>query len=101
MTTPRKPEDLTIDEIKEQMALYQRLYYYKVRDNPEFGEKRKETQRRYYEKKKAKLEEQRKLEEGTTSEEAKDKKKPQREYMRKYTKDVNEAMLIVYKMAND
>ena len=40
MTTPRKPEDLTIDEIKEQMALYQRLYYYKVRDNPEFGEEK-------------------------------------------------------------
>ena len=51
MTTPRKPEDLTIEEIKEQMALFQRLYYYKIKDTPEHKEKRKETQRKYYEKK--------------------------------------------------
>ena len=63
MTTPRKPEDLTIEEIKEQMALFHRLYYYKIKDTPEHKEKRKETQRKYYEKKKAKLEEQKQLEE--------------------------------------
>ena len=38
MTTPRKPEDLTIEEIKEQMALFQRLYYYKIKDTPEHKE---------------------------------------------------------------
>lgn len=78
--TTRKPEDLTIEEIKEQMALYQRLYHYKVRDNPNCGDKRKEAQKRYYEKKKAKLEEQKKLEES--SEEAQPKKDT-REYTRK------------------
>ena len=93
MSTQRKPEDLTIEEIKEQMALYQRLYYYKVRDNPEFGDKRKEAQKRYYEKKKAKLEEQKKLEES--SEETPAKKSNHREYTRKFKKDVNEAMIIV------
>ena len=92
MTTQRKQEVLTIDEVREQMALYQRLYYYKVRDNPDFGEKRKETQRRYYEKKKAKLEEQRKLEE--TNEEAQPKKN-NREYTRKYKKDVKDAYILM------
>ena len=27
MTAMKKPEDLTLDEVREQMALYQRLYY--------------------------------------------------------------------------
>ena len=58
--TTRKPEDLTIEEIKEQMALYQRLYYYRVKDKEGFSERRKENHKRYYEKKKARLEEQRK-----------------------------------------
>ena len=92
MSTQRKPEDLTIEEIKEQMALYQRLYYYKVKDNPNFGDKRKEAQKRYYEKKKAKLEEQKKLEESS---EETPPKKNHREYTRKYKKDVNEAMILV------
>lgn len=39
--TTRKPEDLSIEEIKEQMALYQRLYYYKVRDLPDLVKKEK------------------------------------------------------------
>ena len=92
MTTQRKPEDLSMEEIKEQMALYQRLYYYKVRDTPEHAEKRKETQRRYYEKKKAKLEEQKRLEEQNTEE---PQRRKNREYFRRYKKDVSEAMLIV------
>ena len=54
----KKPEDLTLDEIKEQMALYQRLYYYRTRDNPDMKESRKESKRRYYQKKKAEKEEQ-------------------------------------------
>ena len=92
MTTPRKPEDLTIEKIKEQMALFQRLYYYKIKDTPEHKEKRKETQRKYYEKKKEKLEEQKQLEEETSDEPSSVKK---REYFRKYKKDVNDAYLIV------
>ena len=86
----RKPEDLTLDEIKEQMALYQRLYYYRTKDSPEHQASRKEAKRKYYLKKKAEQEEQKRLEEPNKEE------PPQgREYMRKYNKDVNEAMLIV------
>ena len=33
MTGMKKPEDLTLDEVREQMALYQRLYY-KLRMTP-------------------------------------------------------------------
>lgn len=29
----RKPEDLTLEEVKEQMALYQRLYYHLTKDD--------------------------------------------------------------------
>jgi len=36
--TARKPEDLTLEEVKEQMSLYQRLYYYKAKDSPEHVE---------------------------------------------------------------
>ena len=36
--TTRKPEDLTLEEVKEQMSLYQRLYYYKAKDSPEHVE---------------------------------------------------------------
>lgn len=54
----RKPDDLTLDEIKEQMALYQRLYYHRVKETPEYKEKKAETQRQYYLKKKAKKEEE-------------------------------------------
>ena len=86
----KKPEDLTLDEIKEQMALYQRLYYYRTRDNPEMRENKKESKRRYYQKKNAEKEEQKRLEELNG-----DEPPPQRDYKRKYKKDVNEAMILV------
>jgi len=86
----KKPEDLTLEEIKEQMALYQRLYYYKTRNLPEHQASRKEARKRYYYKKKAEKEEQRKLEDPNS-----DEPPPERTYNRKYKKDVNEAMLIV------
>ena len=49
-------DDLTLEEIKEQMALYARLYYKKRREtDPEFIERKRERDRQlYHEKKKAK-----------------------------------------------
>lgn len=85
----KKPEDLTLDEIKEQMALYQRLYYYRTRDNPDMKESRKESKRRYYQKKKAEKE-QKKLEETNS-----DEPPPERNYNRKYKKDITEAMMVI------
>ena len=35
MTTLKKVEDLTLYDIKEQMALYQRLYYHRTKNYPE------------------------------------------------------------------
>jgi hypothetical protein len=51
-------DELTLDEIREQMALYQRLYYKKRREtDPEFVEKKRERDRQlYHEKKKVKEE---------------------------------------------
>ena len=86
----KKPEDLTLDEIKEQMALYQRLYYYRTRDNPDMKESRKESKRRYYQKKNAEKEEQKKLEETNS-----DEPPPERNYNRKYKKDITEAMMVI------
>jgi hypothetical protein len=39
--TVRKPEDLTLEEVRKQMALYQRLYYHKVKETPEYKNKKK------------------------------------------------------------
>ena len=44
----RKPEDLTLEEIKEQMSLYQRLYHQKMKDTPEYQEARRQSKKRYY-----------------------------------------------------
>ena len=38
----KKIEDLTIDKIKEQMALYQRLYYHRMKEDPEYMERKRE-----------------------------------------------------------
>ena len=35
-----KPEDMTIDEIREQLALYNRLYYNKRREDKEYLDKK-------------------------------------------------------------
>ena len=51
--TTKKPEDLTIEEIREQMSLHQRLYHHKMKDTPEYQEARKQSKKRYYYKKKA------------------------------------------------
>ena len=47
-----KPEDMTMDEIREQLALYNRLYYNKRREDKEYLEKKKASRDRYVEKKK-------------------------------------------------
>lgn len=87
--TTKKPEDLTLEEVKEQMSLYQRLYYLKTKNSPEHVEARRQTKRRYYLKKKQERDEQRKLEESTSDE------PPPIKDMRKYKKDLNDAYIIV------
>ena len=47
-----KPEDMTIDEIREQLALYNRLYYIKRREDKEYLDKKRASRDRYLEKKK-------------------------------------------------
>ena len=39
----KKIDDLTIEEIKEQMALYQRLYYHRMKEDPEYMERKGNT----------------------------------------------------------
>ena len=85
----KKPEDLTIEEIREQMSLYQRLFYQKMKNSPEYQEARRQTKRKSYYKKKAEREELRKLQE--ISDEP-PKEKPDN---RKYKKDLNDALIIV------
>ena len=87
--TTKKPEDLTIEEIREQMSLYQRLYQHKMKDTPEYQEARKQSKKRYYYKKKAEREEQKRLEESS------DEPPKERVDTRKYKKDLNDAMIIV------
>ena len=85
----KKPEELTLEEIREQMALYQRLFYQKMKNSPEYQEARRQTKRKHYYKKKAEREEQRKLQESSDEP---PKEKPDN---RKYKKDLNDALIIV------
>ena len=85
----KKPEELTIEEIREQMSLYQRLYHHKMKDTPEYQEARKQSKKRYYLKKKAERDEQRRLEEGS------DEPSRNRVDTRKYKKDLKDAYIIV------
>ena len=49
-------EELTLDEIKEQMALYQRLYYRRKKESdPAFMERNRELGRQKYYRKKERL----------------------------------------------
>ena len=89
--TTKKPEDLTIEEVREQLSLYQRLFYQKMKDSPEYREARRESKRKSYFKKKAEREEQKKLEEGSDEQ---PRGKPDN---RKYKKDLNDALIIVWK----
>ena len=85
----KKPEDLTIEEIREQMSLYQRLFYQKMKNSPEYQEARRQTKRKHYYKKKAEHEEQKKLNESS------DEPPKERVDTRKYKKDLNDALVIV------
>ena len=48
----RRPEDLTLDEIKEQLALYSRLYYQKRRNDKEYMERKRANAIKQHRKKK-------------------------------------------------
>ena len=85
----KKPEELTIDQIREQMSLYQRLYHHKMKNTPEYQEARKQSKKRYYYKKKAEREEKKRLEESS------DEPPKDRVDTRKYKKDLNDAMILV------
>ena len=55
-------DELSLDEIKEQMALYQRLYYKKKsQEDPEYLERKRERQRQQYREKKEKEVEEKKI----------------------------------------
>ena len=61
MTTQKKPEDMPLAEIKEQMALYCRLYYHKRKEeDPEYMDtvraRKRITGKALYHKKKAERE---------------------------------------------
>ena len=45
MTAMKKPEDLTLDEVREQMALYQRLYYKLRMQDPDYATAVRERKR--------------------------------------------------------
>ena len=84
--TIKSVEELTVDEIKEQMALFQRLYYLKTKDTPEAIAKRKEKSKRDYARRKAKKEKQLGQETSSTDE-LFDR--------RKYKKDIKDAMVMI------
>ena len=46
-----KSVELSLEEIKEQLAFYHRLYYLKRKEDPVYAEKKRETARRHRKKK--------------------------------------------------
>ena len=51
MNNFKSPEDMIIDEIKQQLALYQRLYYNKRKEDEQFMQKKREASLRHAQKK--------------------------------------------------
>ena len=47
-----QPEDMTLEQIKEQMALYNRLYYQKRRNDKDFMENKRASAIRHHRRKK-------------------------------------------------
>ena len=43
MTHFKSPEDMSMDEIKQQLALYQRLYYSKRKEDESFMQKKRDA----------------------------------------------------------
>ena len=92
----KKVEDLTLEEVKEQMSLYQRLYYYKTKNSEKHIEGRRESKRKYYQKQKAKKEEQKRLEDEANGVSSEEQPKGNKTILqRKYQKGVKEAFIIV------
>ena len=50
----KSPEDMTMDEIKQQLALYQRLYYSKRKEDEKLIQKKREASLRHNQKKRNK-----------------------------------------------
>ena len=46
------PEDLTLEQVKEQLAIYSRLYYQKRKQDKDFMDKKRENTMRRYRRKK-------------------------------------------------
>ena len=49
----KKPEDMTIEEIKEQLAIYNRLYYHKRNKDEAYMQKKRESAQRHNQKKRS------------------------------------------------
>ena len=47
MNSFSSPEDMTIDEIKQQLALYQRLYHAKRKEDEQFMQRKREASFRH------------------------------------------------------
>ena len=54
MNNFKSPEDMTMDEIKQQLALYQRLYYNKRKEDEQFMQKKREASLMHNQKKRVK-----------------------------------------------
>ena len=54
MNNFKSPEDMTMDEIEQQLALYQRLYYAKRKEDEQFMQKKREASLRHVQKTKIK-----------------------------------------------
>ena len=50
----KNPEDMTMDEIKEQRAIYSRLYYNKRKNDEKYMQKKRESALRHNQRKKIK-----------------------------------------------
>lgn len=81
---------MTIEEIREQMSLYQRLLYQEMKNSPKYQEARRQTKRKHdhLKQKKAEHEEGRRLEEGLTDEPVTEKVDT-----RKHKKDLNDVLV--------
>ena len=53
------PKDSTLDEIKEQLALYSRLYYAKRREDKDYMENKRQSAKRFARRKRSKRPEDR------------------------------------------
>ena len=54
MTHFKSPEDMTMDEIKQQLALYQRLYYNNRKEDEQFMQKKRDASLRHNQRKRIK-----------------------------------------------